>query len=57
MLRIVEASSLSVNDRTGIGKEKREKKEVGGGSSVSPFTLQERRQRGAEGMQCIAQPA
>lgn len=39
-------------------REKGEKRRRGmGESSVSPFTLQERSQRGAEGMQSLAQPA
>ncbi len=33
------------------------KGDEGEGSSVSPFTLQERIQKGAEGMQSLAQPA
>lgn len=38
-------------------ERRRENREEGGGSSVSPFALQERSQRGAEGMQSLAQPA
>lgn len=43
---------------TGLaGERSREKREEGGGSTLSPFALQERSQRGAEGMQSLAQPA
>lgn len=49
---ILWGSHLFVSGRAGRGKG-----EEGGDSSVSPFTLQERSQRGAEGMQSLAQPA
>lgn len=37
-------------------QDRRRKGEEGGGSGVKPFTLQERSQRGAEGIQSQAQP-
>lgn len=41
-----------------VTAEEREKRreDEGGGSSVSPFTLQESSRKGAEGMQSLAPP-